>query len=50
VAAAGTSVAIFAPGWTCENGPGKGLDGHQAQACDAEFWEGLAVDRIRESQ
>ena len=43
-------MAIFAPGWTCENGPGKGLDGHQAQACDAEFWEGLAVDRIRESQ
>ena len=46
VAAAGVSVALFAPGWTLEARPNRGDDD---AAADAAFWAALDLGRVRES-
>lgn len=43
---AGVSIGLFAPGWTLENGPGRGLSGPAAAAADSTFWAELASAQI----
>ena len=42
---AGVSVGLFAPGWSLENGPGRGLAGPAAAAADARFWAEIGLDK-----
>ena len=39
----GLSVALFAPGWTMEAGPAKGLLGEDAAKEDRGFWAALGI-------
>ena len=40
----GLSVGLFAPGWTLEDGPARGLGGAAAASADLRFWASLGLE------
>ena len=50
VADFGLSLALFAAGWSLENGGGRALSAEDAAPHDAQFWEALGTQRVRDAK